>query len=105
MTSGALDDTRFPELGGSQEERVARRVAELFDSDAQFRVAVPVPEVIEAAQKSMPVGSRPSGVFPPIARLAPFCFTATWVAASSHRCTPTGRRPLISPRLPVHGRW
>ena len=48
MTSGSLDDTQLPELGGSQEERVARRVAELFDSDAQFRAAAPVPEVIEA---------------------------------------------------------
>jgi fatty acid CoA ligase FadD9 len=49
MTSGSLDDTQLLDLGGSQEERVARRVAELFDSDAQFRAAAPVPEVIEAA--------------------------------------------------------
>ncbi len=48
MTRGSLDDTQLLELGGSQEERVARRVAELFDSDAQFRAAAPVPEVIEA---------------------------------------------------------
>ena len=49
MTSDSLDETQFPGLDGSQEERVARRVAELFDSDAQFRAAAPVPEVIEAA--------------------------------------------------------
>ena len=49
MTSGSLDDTQLPELGGGQEARVTRRVAELFDSDAQFRAAAPVPEVIEAA--------------------------------------------------------
>ena len=48
MTSDSLDETQFPGLDGSQEERVARRVAELFDSDAQFRAAAPVPEVIEA---------------------------------------------------------
>jgi fatty acid CoA ligase FadD9 len=49
MTSGSLDDTQLPELGGGQEARVARRVAELSDSDAQFRAAAPLPEVIEAA--------------------------------------------------------
>ena len=49
MTSGSLYDTQLPELGGGQEARVTRRVAELFDSDAQFRAAAPVPEVIEAA--------------------------------------------------------
>ena len=49
MTSGSLDDTQLPELGGGQEARVTRRVAELFDSDAQFRAAAPVPEVIKAA--------------------------------------------------------
>src|ERR1700755_894745 len=49
MTSNSLDHTQLPGLGGSQEERVARRVAELFDSDAQFRAAAPIPEVIDAA--------------------------------------------------------
>ena len=49
MTSCPLDDTQPPELGGSQEERVARRVAELFDSYAQFRTSAPVPEIIEVA--------------------------------------------------------
>ena len=49
MTSASLDDTQSRELGGSQEERVGRRVAELFDSDAQFRAAAPVRGVIEAA--------------------------------------------------------
>jgi fatty acid CoA ligase FadD9 len=48
MTSGSLN-TQLVELGGGQEARVARRVAELYDSDAQFRAAAPVPEVIEAA--------------------------------------------------------
>ena len=32
MTSGSLDDTQLPELGGGQEARVTRRVAELFVS-------------------------------------------------------------------------
>jgi len=36
---------------------------------------------------------------------APFCFTTTWVAASSHRCTATGSLPPISPRPRVCGRW
>src|SRR6476661_1740993 len=49
MASNSLDHTQLPGLGGSQDERVARRVAELFDSDAQFRAAAPVPEVIDAA--------------------------------------------------------
>ena len=49
MDSGSLDDTLFPELRDSQQERVGRRVAELFDNDAQFRAAAPIPEVIEAA--------------------------------------------------------
>src|SRR4029078_7697144 len=48
MTSDSLDETQFPGLDGSQEERVARRAAEVFDSDAEFRAAAPVPEVIEA---------------------------------------------------------
>jgi fatty acid CoA ligase FadD9 len=49
MTIDSLDDTQFRELGGGQEARVTRRAAELFDSDAQFRAAAPVPEVIAAA--------------------------------------------------------
>src|SRR6476646_3851079 len=49
MTSDSLDETQLPGLGGSQDERGARRVAELNDSDAQFRAAAPVPEVIDAA--------------------------------------------------------
>src|SRR6185312_13333889 len=49
MNRGSLDDTQLPELRDSQQERVDRRVAELFDNDAQFRAAAPVPEVIEAA--------------------------------------------------------
>src|SRR5262245_50826955 len=49
MTSNSLDDTELTWLGGSQEERVARRAAELFDNDAQFRAAAPIPEVIQAA--------------------------------------------------------
>src|SRR6478735_8863625 len=50
MMSSSLDVTQLLELGGGQEAWVARRVAELFDSDAQFRAAAPVPEVIEAAR-------------------------------------------------------
>jgi fatty acid CoA ligase FadD9 len=49
MTSGSLHDTQLPEIDASQEERVARRVAGLYDSDPQFRAAAPLPEVIEAA--------------------------------------------------------
>src|ERR1700754_3589319 len=49
MNSGSLDDTQLLELRDSQQERVGRRVAELYDNDAQFRAAAPVPEVIEAA--------------------------------------------------------
>src|SRR6201988_5095006 len=48
MTRGSLDDTQLLEIGDSQEERVARRVAALFDSDAQFRDAASVPEVSDA---------------------------------------------------------
>jgi len=62
MTSDSLDETQFPGLDGSQEERVARRVAELFDSDAQFRAAAPVPEVIEAVCTpgiTLPAGEEP----------------------------------------------
>ena len=49
MDSGSLDDTLLPELRNSQQERVGRRAAELFDNDAQFRAAAPIPEVIDAA--------------------------------------------------------
>jgi fatty acid CoA ligase FadD9 len=49
MTSGSLHHTQLPEIEGSQQERIARRVAELYDSDPQFRAAAPLPEVIEAA--------------------------------------------------------
>ena len=49
MTRASLDDTQLAELSGSQEDRVARRVAELFDSDPQFRAAAPLPAVVEAA--------------------------------------------------------
>src|ERR1700742_2170821 len=49
MNTGSLDDTQLSELRDSQQQRVGCRVAELFDSDAQFRAAAPVPEVIEAA--------------------------------------------------------
>jgi fatty acid CoA ligase FadD9 len=49
MTSGSLHDTQLAETGDDRDERLARRVAELFDNDPQFRAAVPRPEVIEAA--------------------------------------------------------
>jgi fatty acid CoA ligase FadD9 len=49
MTSSSVRDTRLSEFEGDQGERLARRVAELFDSDGQFGAAAPLPEVIEAA--------------------------------------------------------
>lgn len=49
MTSGSLHDTRLTETGDDRDERLARRVAELFDNDPQFRAAAPLPEVVEAA--------------------------------------------------------
>jgi long-subunit acyl-CoA synthetase (AMP-forming) len=49
MTSGSLDDMEFLEIDGGEEQRLARRVRELFDCDGQFRAAIPFPEVIEAA--------------------------------------------------------
>ena len=49
MTSSSLDDAHYSEVRDTQREGVARRVAELFDNDAQFRAAAPIPEVIEAA--------------------------------------------------------
>jgi fatty acid CoA ligase FadD9 len=49
MTSGSLHDTRLSQVGADCDERLARRVAELFDTDPQFRAAAPLPEVIEAA--------------------------------------------------------
>jgi hypothetical protein len=49
MTSSSLDDAHYSEVRDTQRERVARRVAELFDNDAQVRAAAPIPEVIEAA--------------------------------------------------------
>ncbi len=49
MTSGSLHDTQLAEMGDDRDERLAQRVAELFDNDPQFRAAAPLPEVIEAA--------------------------------------------------------
>jgi fatty acid CoA ligase FadD9 len=49
MTSGSLHHTQLAEMGDDRDERLARRVAELFDNDPQFRAAAPLPEVIEAA--------------------------------------------------------
>jgi fatty acid CoA ligase FadD9 len=49
MTSGSLRDTQLPEMADDRDERLARRVTELFDNDPQFRAAAPLPEVIEAA--------------------------------------------------------
>lgn len=42
MTSGSLHDTQLPEIDGSRDERLARWVAELYESDPQFRAAVPL---------------------------------------------------------------
>ncbi|MEZ0352296.1 carboxylic acid reductase [Mycobacterium sp. pR1184] len=36
-------------MDDDRDKRLARRVAELFDTDPQFRAAVPLPEVVEAA--------------------------------------------------------
>jgi fatty acid CoA ligase FadD9 len=49
MTSGSLHETQLAEMGDDRDERLARRVAELFDNDPQFRAGAPLPEVIEAA--------------------------------------------------------
>src|ERR1700722_8893209 len=49
MTSSSVRETKLSEFEGDQGERLARRVAELFDSDGQFGAAAPLPEVIEAA--------------------------------------------------------
>jgi fatty acid CoA ligase FadD9 len=49
MTSGSVHDTQLAEMGDDRDERLARRVAELFDNDPQFRAGAPLPEVIEAA--------------------------------------------------------
>jgi fatty acid CoA ligase FadD9 len=49
MTSGSLHDTQLPEIDGTRDGRLARRVAGFYDSDPQFRAAAPLPEVIEAA--------------------------------------------------------
>ena len=49
MTSGSLHDRQLPEIDGTRDGRLARRVAELYESDPQFRAAAPLPEVIEAA--------------------------------------------------------
>src|SRR5262245_2758144 len=49
MTIYPLSDTPSFELRDPQRERVARRVAELFDNDAQFSAAAPDPVVVEAA--------------------------------------------------------
>jgi fatty acid CoA ligase FadD9 len=38
-------------VGGEQEERLRRRIAELYASDPQFRETNPLPTVIEAAQR------------------------------------------------------
>jgi fatty acid CoA ligase FadD9 len=37
--------------GGSREDRLARRVADLYATDAQFRAAEPIPAVAEAARR------------------------------------------------------
>jgi fatty acid CoA ligase FadD9 len=49
MTSGSPHDTQLAEMGDDRDERLARRVAGLFDNDPQFRATAPIPEVIEAA--------------------------------------------------------
>jgi fatty acid CoA ligase FadD9 len=52
MTSDSLHDTTlFPEFGDSQDERLARRIAALYATDPQFREAIPIPAVVEAARR------------------------------------------------------
>ena len=52
MTSAALQDAGdYWGPGDTQEDRLARRVAELYASDPQFRGAEPIPAVIEAASR------------------------------------------------------
>src|ERR1700749_3753234 len=43
--------TNPPGLTGTREERRARRIAQLYASDPQFRAAEPIPEVIDAARR------------------------------------------------------
>lgn len=52
MTSDVRYDIGgLPGQGGTREDRLARRVAELSASDPQFQAAQPVPAVIEAARR------------------------------------------------------
>jgi fatty acid CoA ligase FadD9 len=52
MTSDALQDIEADSnVGGTREDRIARRVADLYANDPQFRAAVPIPAVIEAARR------------------------------------------------------
>jgi fatty acid CoA ligase FadD9 len=50
MTIDAMQNVGgLPGLGGTREDRLARRVADLYASDPQFQDAEPIPAVIEAA--------------------------------------------------------
>src|SRR6201991_1869541 len=49
MSTGSVDDTQFSGFRHSQQERIARLMAKLYDCDEQFRTTAPIPEVIEAA--------------------------------------------------------
>ena len=49
MASGSLNETQLPNFDGTQEGRVARRVAELFEMDPEFRASAPSDQVIQAA--------------------------------------------------------
>jgi fatty acid CoA ligase FadD9 len=52
MTSDARHDLRgLLEQGGTREDRLAGRVADLYASDPQFQGADPIPEVIEAVRR------------------------------------------------------
>jgi fatty acid CoA ligase FadD9 len=52
MTSDALQDIERPtDLDGAQEERRARRIADLYANDPQFRAAEPIPALAEAARR------------------------------------------------------
>ena len=51
-TSVRSEDTNPPGLSGTQAERRARRIEQLYASDAQFRAANPLPSVIDAARRA-----------------------------------------------------
>jgi len=51
-TSVRSENTNPPGLSGTQAERRARRIEQLYAFDAQFRAANPLPSVIDAARRA-----------------------------------------------------